>query len=557
MKQKYLMAALMAGMLVLAGCGGGNSSDPDPDPPMPDPMPPGPTGESLAAMAQQYRNDEDDALMEAMEAVNPMGDTMSPEAIAMILGADDVTVDDNVVMQVMGKSMAAEEHAQAILDAQMMVDQAIMDVYDALKDAMDHLKVAMDLPDDDANKDLAVDALEDVIDELKMQFMMDEDGMVEMDDDGNPVLAEADAGPPANLAEYKKMIDASVGVLAGDAGMKMASDTAESVAELVLGILESEGGVETAPNTDGVTDDQFLVMGNNRSASAMTYDQIFRTTSVPLGNSNVDAVSLSGVDSDADLVTAADDQAALKAAGVTYTYKGIAGTVLCRMGGEDCMIADDDTLGAGWYFLPLAANRTVHYVMNQDGDYEQARYAEYGMWMTITNSQTVINRYSGPVGPELSGAEAIDLSTAHKGMATYEGMAEGLSVKYDGVDKDGDFGHESGLFMADVALTLDLGDADTDTMLTGTIDNFRGVDNPNVVDPAWTLVMEVNESNENVLTGGRSGTYTANPYGSVVHEYEDDDDMAQTTNIPAGYHGAFNARFGNGGVAGVYAAEKN
>ena len=51
------------------------------------------------------------------------------------------------------------------------------------------------------------------------------------------------------------------------------------------------------------------------------------------------------------------------------------------------------------------------------------------------------------------------------------------------------------------------------------------------------------------------GAWTANPYASYIFDDMGDDDATNDVNIPMGFHGAFDANFSNGEVAGAYAAE--
>ena len=568
MKQKYLIAALMAGMLVLAGCGGGNSSnqgdDGGGDTP-PDNTPPMPTAESLSLKALGYQGAEGEALMKAMNAVNPGGDAMGSMQYVGMLTAGSV----------MGESMKVMENAQAVLDAQMAVDAAIMDAYDALMAAMDDLDVAMGLPAG-ADKDSVVEALEGAIAGLKMQFKTDANGMVEMNDDGSPMLAEA-SDDPKNLAQYKADVGTHVSTVEGDdmENPKTPSSTADMVAAAVLSAFpNAPAALDENPNTTTpgtVEEDQFFATGNNRSASAMTYDEIFNTQAVGLGNALVQGVPLSGEGNDdgtnaALETTDGSGSAAAEGAGSTFSYKGIEGVALCRMDGG-CGV-ENGKLGDGWYFVPNAENRTLYYVESEDGGYLQATYAEYGMWMTVGNdgALTAINRYSDTVGLDVAATPNVDAAT---GSASYTGEARGLSAKH-GWDEGQPDGHESGEFTADVSLKLDMGDSGQPTILSGTIDNFQGVHNRNVVDPRWTLKLEllpdvtVTELTSTAISGRFEAgidhssiipnvSWSANPYGSVTHEYGDDGMI----NIPEGYHGAFNARFRNGGAFGVYAVGKD
>ncbi len=485
--------------------------------------------------------------------------------------------------------MTAQENAQKILDAQGAVNAAVMSAKDALMAAQQALTNAMALPAGTAGRMEAVEELEAVIKELEMEITIKDDGMHMLvaggDLDTHSKAVEEDVEGSVTHKDYTSTYTNGKNYSTGDdRGMGTPADSAVAVAEEILTLL---GGGLPTPTPDSAPDMVFA-MGDTATAAMRTYNQIFTTESIALDNALVQAVPLAGTDATAEIAAAAANDA-----GVDYTYMGIPGLVLCRMGDDGCgttgttAVASGAEVGEGWYFVPSANDNGGNWrtaLLSKRGgeganseDYVRATYAEYSAWLEPTdgtNRTPVLKWYSKAMGiptpdTDLSADEGV------QGSATYAGTAEGLSVRYSLNPVTGDrAGQQSGAFRADVRLTLDFGDENDEAMLSGVVNNFTGVHNAGVVHSGWevtldeTLLDETDPRADSSITGvtmskgpaalegaGNNGRWTANPFGSHEYEYEKADGMQDKKPIAMGYHGGFGANFTNGHVVGVYAAE--
>ena len=118
-------------------------------------------------------------------------------------------------------------------------------------------------------------------------------------------------------------------------------------------------------------------------------------------------------------------------------------------------------------------------------------FATYGHWLVVVDSTTgeaTVNTYAFSGAPTSGLAFDVDPASTEASLrastAEYSGSAAGRSV-HKTLNSDGKVTDiQSGRFMADVMLTAKFGANPT---LGGTVDKFRGVDNANAVDPAWTV----------------------------------------------------------------------
>ncbi len=575
--EKFLLALVAALALLLAGCGGGSNNDggdgdgDDDSMTMTEPPPPVP---SPADRAKDYRlaavdagNDLDDAVAAAMQAVNGADEKADGK------GGSEGYSTMLTALATHGESRTAQENAQKILDAQGAVNAAVMSAKDALMAAQQALTNAMALPAGTAGRMEAVEELEAVIKELEMEITIKDDGM-------HMLVAKGE------LKKYDDEVKADVAMVTEqgkydsgpDKGMGTPADSAATVGERVLEMFRRAGGLAAPVMAPPAEMDDLFAMGDTATAAMMTYDQIFTTAPVGLSNAIVQAVPLAGTDATEDIVAAAANNA-----GVGYRYMGIPGLVLCRMGDDGCTtaVASGAEVGEGWYFVPSSADgngdnwRTALLSKkggdgNDSEDYVLATYAKYGVWLTGEDTDTtntlVLNRYSQSMGVL---APTTALPNTVQGSATYAGTAEGLSVRYGRNEATGaESGHQSGAFRADVSLTLDFGDENDDAMLSGVVNNFTGVHNAGVVHPGWEVTLDKHGAPLTAFTNGMTtskgpaaadntpkGEWTANPFGSHEYAYEDANGDEMKVNIAMGYHGGFDAHFGNGRVAGVYAAE--
>ncbi len=428
MKSKILMAAMLTAFLALAGCGGGSSSTTTP-PPDPTPTPPPP---DYVSMAKDYRlvaadaeDDLDDAIDMAKMAVN--GADGDPD---MKGGSDGYTA-MLTALATNGESMAAMQNAQKILDAADDVDEAIMSAKMALMAANTALTNAMALPDGTEGKAQAVTDLEEAIKALEMEIMIDEDGMHTLVEDGMLEMYSM-----AVKTDVKAVTEQN-GFATGDKrGMGTTADSAMAVTKAVLELFErTDGsGLATPVNTAIPSNANGFAMGDTAKSSMKTYDMIFETQGIGLGNAIVQGVALSG--GDASAAISAVDAATQPDAGVAYTHMGIPGLVMCRMAAGCEAVDADAEIGDGWYFVPSAddggTNWRTALLSKSDDNYVIATYAKYGVWLTgdeaADPSTLAINRSSMAMG---AAAPSDTLAATLEGSAKYSGKAGGLAIRYN------------------------------------------------------------------------------------------------------------------------------
>ena len=171
---------------------------------------------------------------------------------------------------------------------------------------------------------------------------------------------------------------------------------------------------------------------------------------------------------------------------------------------------------------------------------------------------TIVTYAYGPTGNDASlGWGERASGTPSSEQAVYEGMAAGRSVhKVSNEDVEITEVH-SGRFMASVTLTAKFG---ATPMLGGTVSDFTS-DNPDAVDPSWTVTLQETAVASGLVAAGvakgtgQAGDWTARAYGGA-------DDDASTTDVnetkrPEGILGTFNAHFTDGHVAGAYATRND
>ena len=567
---KFVLVLVASLALLLAGCGGGSSTtttDPDPEPPAPMP--------DYVSMAKDYRlaaadaeDDLDDAVDMAKMAVNGADGDADGKG-----GSDGYTM-MLTALATKGESMSARDNAQKILDAADDVDAAVMSAKMALMDAKTALTNAMALPDGTEGKAQAVTDLEEAIEALEMEIMIDDEGMHMLVEDG-----QLDMYSKAVKTDVESVTNQNGFAAGDDKGMGTPADSASAVAKATLELFErADGSGLATPLTaapTGVTG--MFAMGDTAKSSMMTYDMIFETQDIGLGNDIVQGIALSGKSN-------TDGTNTISAAGTNlddgsanaFSYMGIPGNAVCRKAGGCTVDTTAEKLGDGWYFVPTnndttrtpAVNWQTALLSKSNGSYDLATYAKYGVWLTgdeaADPSTLAVNRYSMGMGDP---APTTALADTLEGSATYSGTARGLSARYNYNQATGaKSGHQSGEFMADLMLTLEFGDDNNAAMLSGVVKNFSGVNNPGVVDASWEVTLEEHATPLTAFTDGTTmskgatasttaGAWTANPFGSHVYDDMDTEDTADDVSIAMGYHGAFDANFSNGEVAGVYAAE--
>ena len=514
---------------VLAGCGGSNgrTAAPPPTPPVPAPSP------------LSYATDLDDSVarLTALSAA----DTEDGSALGMAKKYSAMIG----TLAVDGNSSAAMTNAQKVLDARKSLQDALAAVETDRKEAMT------------AKSGLPADADPAIAKILDKSIQAADAAITE----AKAVLDAADS-VSGSLASYVKLVsdadsETSPASIGKDVAMAVSAALAPTDSNNGAGLRVTHGtetGQDLAAEANRFqTDDhQGMTWAEIVGADNLTDRRI--ATGAPPGSTRVVKVaSVAGMKA-ADVFganhTLTDENKANGAettdtdTGATNTtYMGIPGTVIC--GGADCDADTGGTLTGSWYFTP--ASPTTPYVKLGDATTYSAdvMYARYGHWLVVdTGSGDVTVNTFATTASDGTNTSNLSLGAGADDTATYNGSAAGRSVhrttNADGVMTD----IQSGRFTADVTLTAKFGD---DPKLGGTVVNFRGVDNANAVDSAWTVTLEeANWGSDASVTDGetsatdQSGTWSAQAYGTANQR-------------PTGVYGGFNAHFTDGHVAGAYA----
>ena len=544
--------------LGLAACGGGGGDDspttggtetcPEGQTGTPPncmtPPPPGPTAESIKADAADAITAAADAVMAAEQA--------EKDAVkyAGMLTAESVK----------GDSAMAIMNAQMILDAEMAANQAVMDADDALQDAMDAKEAAEALSEDDAERADAIAAadraIEEATEDKKMaQAVLDNNPL---QTDGTTPTTEVDSLKEAvaqvkganRLADNYPMMPAAI-------GKRIAGEVMTAIAAAAPG---TNGDITAATSMDGVMNDAMdigamtwaMIVGDDKIMMKRLGTIAAADGSYTVGNGVLSVASIAGMTATAVAPTGTDLSATGNTDGTGTaggSYKGIPGAIFCLGGTDGCKVTDGK-LGAGWYFSPN--DPKALYVMNPDmaGMYMAATmYSTYGYWLTYTDgaasgialySNTTANTANLDLGQAGEGADAKDVT------ATYRGSAVGISKR----------GDNSGQFTASVNLTAKFAATPT---LRGSISNFQGGAVGN-----WTVLLNETglnasatfDANGTTAGGGAAGEWIAQGYGPAPIDHDGDANTALQNQRPTGFHGRFDANFGDGAAAGAFATRK-
>ncbi len=524
---KLLPAALLVAVLALAGCGGGGSDDMTPtEPPTPEPQPPA-SVERLSLDIQEAQNDAEAAKKMAEEA---LANAKKSEGM---LGTEDAA----------GDSGAAMMAAQAILDADMDIGEALADAEGALEDAMAAKTKVMALADDHPEKATLMTSVDRVV---KMAEMY--------------VAAVKAIRDGTDLEDY-------VAAVKGNNGKGTTRDIADKVGEAIATALVAPTQGNTAP-PDAVAAKLKVVMDD---AMGMTWAEMVgedNLMTLPIGTDRapVKVASIAGrtlnsvwgATAVTNGITGVTDLAGAAATNgglfTTAFYSGIPGSVYCL--GTDCKVVDGKLAGS-WYFAQTAADAAKHYVRNPDRVagrttpyVEEGLYATYGHWLAVaTDGTATVTTFATTAGNTTNTEANLAAGTEDNGLddtATYSGGAAGMSVRTQGSGDDKTT--DSGRFTADVMLHATFGTA---PIVRGTINNFKG----GAVNSAWNVTLEratlaTGSSNNGVTSAGSAdGTWSAQAYGTGSST----GDAVR----PSGVFGNFTANFSDGAAAGAYATLKD
>lgn len=620
MKQKILLPALLAAMLVIAGCGGGNSAPPG--------GPGSPEGlsdlqDAITKVLALDGEDTDTAIKDAIAELNRAKDAYDgtdPNNLAeaerrvgdleeivtargtakdsellnelqtAVSALETLSAGDDKEGSALNEATVADGKTNAVnaLGSSAMVKKYGDDVLQAKKDLQDALdkakaeqaKVTGDLASGSAGKELrenaksAIEAAEGLLADGKTPGVRRgalEELVVKYEGEGNTPDEKADAAAKEVFAILAPNVGSETGEVAVGSFNLNPSGTAVNLADAI-----KPSGPDALPTA--------FATGNSAPDGVRLFSDIFGSDKNDAGNTRF---SLNGMNT--SRVTGITLPIAKTLAGAelsgTAMYLGIGGAVHCY--GAECAVPANDTFGAGWYFVPASAETNKRYVWNSDtGVYDQARYVEWGLWITDANDNEVIDRAElhSFVGQGQGSAALITAnmsSAAHTSdtsgvtKATYTGAAAGLSVRRTGAGTEASpHVHASGHFVADV--TLNAVFRATRPELSGMIDGFESADPEKQgtahVDTNWKIALTKSLpvgslvsviADLGTLGNGTEvdGTWTANAYRKTAVPTDAAD--AANDHHPDAFFGRFNARFlgddattSTGGAAGNYHAEK-
>jgi len=453
---------MLAGALALAGCGGGNDSPAGGDGLKSCPTPNGKLMvEDLADCPDGDPGSGSDAI--AGEADDAKGTAADAFKKAEDASKANVTMPKTGFADVQGVSSDAAANAQAILDAET-------EIADALKDARAALADAKALPDDAAGKARLVKSIETDIKEIE----------------GNQKTVKALA---TNIRGSNK------------AKPRDAAHWGTEAAKALNTALITSVGTRTGDGSGLVAADDVLFHGSTRPDGARNFR-----------NAPVKGEKLGGT---GNLSKGVPGQRV--AVSDTLKIDGLptANAHFVCVSADGCAaVGNGKEIGDGWYFTDgEATTQDDWYVKNADGTaYEQAKYLEWGVWF----DGTAVKSFAGEGAGSLDGAFAAsagrgetDAGADLAKTATYEGDAHGLSTFRASTSGETPEAVRSGHFMADVELKATFG---TTTKLEGMIDNFRG----DAVNTGWKVEItggELNDTNGNTVKG--TGRFTNQTYGEA------------------------------------------
>ena len=615
MKQKIYIAALLAGMLALAGCGGGNSTNPG----SPGDSPPDPAALNAAITAvlaldgsddettadittaistfedadTAYDGDDPDNLAEAKRLVAALKEIVKDRDDAVTAGNtatsfltvlnDLRTTTDSLetlsggatatgsalkkatdagkkttAIKAHGSSSNVMAYAQMVLDAKSELEDAIEAVEEDHEAAETRLASLTSGSSDHALLDGAIKKADAAIKAAKA-LLQDSEGQQLGALELEVRKYEGKGKTPKEQAEaVAKSIHTAMIALDGGAGTDVWTLPATE-----NGLTGTSG---TALNTQ--TKDKNAFATGNSNPDALTLTQIFGSEKNEAGDIkfSLNGVTTSLVTNDpnntagtlATTLPSGTSTVTARAAAVDadVIYLGIAGALHCY---DAACSAPGTTFGAGWHFVPSETDN--RYERKSDGDYMQAQYVEWGMWITGTNT---VNGYIGKgLGSAVlrttaagTGAGEVSFTRGASSVttdvrATYSGAAVGLSATQKGTGAAAT--HASGHFIADVELKAVFGATVEEAKLNGEIDNFRDAagNGGSHVNTAWSLDLVEKEGWGTPVADGTfendiDGGWTAQGYATGTG----------TKHQPDGIFGRFNAQFSDGAAAGVYHTEK-
>ena len=510
-------AAMLAGLLVLAGCGGSG------------PQPPADTSaDTLAADRTAIKN-----AIDAADAAVGMVDDDSTDA--EVKEADDA-------ITVARKAIA---DATSIPAAEKAANTGRVDSIAArLKAAKDDRMMAMD----DARKaeNAAMMAMAKKLYNGIKAPMGDGTGADDRhatygtgDDADKIVVTFGDgttAGTAQNLSEDKKTMVAAHHGWEGKKYMASGTDvdgTYEAVVYSNVG--ESTPGAKISTLlTGGVIPDGSTVAANVASPS---FDHSAGVKPFKLPDPNPTSQSV--------IV-------------ISGSYSGVAGSYSCTPGANTCAVqvaAKGFTLGgltdpddattftagnAAWTFKPTNPEARIMSVPDD-------LYASYGWW--IHKSENGMT-YTASTFHDLKGTATATVDLPEAGTATYMGGAVGKYALHSSTGGTND----SGDFTAKATLEADFGASNANT-ITGTIDDFKGADG---MSRDWSVELkEADAADGGVITAAKTvwtiGGDAASDSGEWLGNFREQGDDG----VPGVVTGTFHSTYGNAGnMVGAFGANE-
>ena len=497
-----LSAAALA--LFLAGCGGSDDNGADDRPPtctggqvLND------AGNACVDRMDQISSDTDvsAALVNATAALNTLAGAADADGSALKMAMDAHEKVTFAISQ--GVSMSAQTSAQGVLDAAGDLRTAIETATTARANAQTAYN--------GLSAGAAKTALKNLIDRADMAIK-----------DANALVRTAPPGGALNTETAR---------YTGDD--KTPADQGQYVAAAVQGITSmTSGTLPTGP------DSNVFAAGNTRNPETMrTFAEWFAGDLVDTLREGkaVKAISV-------EKMTVPVGGAVIGDAGTDAGdsgYLGIAGHFICR--GEDCAPAvAGDPFGKGWHFTPTDAN--AYWEIN-GGAYEEASFAEWGLWLTSTARDTTDGPYAAAavnysqtdVGSDLKYDKSDD---DERTTASYNGSATGLSSRQTGTGDDATFA--SGHFNARVDLMATF----TDTAsLDGSIHTFTAVPGQGTghVDSAWRFNLTANSGVSAGVFEQTTGAYDDRNVGGSWNLAP----YGESGKHPTGFYGRFHAMEAN------------
>ena len=455
MKHKTYIAALLAGMLALAGCGGGGNGVVEPP--------------ATVTAAQT-------AIKAATDAVAKLTATSDEDAVD---AADGLIEDAEEAIK------KAPESERAGLTAMLASSKSIIATQQARLDAED------DIAELEGELETEKDKVTELEEGLEKAEGRDAETMamrlhaaIIQSPATNTIVFDGTKVTNNRSTELTKTAD-SISANSGWTGGHFAKDKQE--ARVYWRANKKKEGIKFSGITDTGIYESIL--------SGITPGTAPAPFVLDLTGMQSDLIVINGVEGTSGTVTPKFD--ANNAIG--GTFHGVSGLYVCT--GGTCTVskhADNkrSLTGTGsWSFRTTNRDTRVTDPKNV--------YAYYGWWLNTggTGNTYEVNAFAGTTGANADARKDArkfsEVDSAATGTATYEGGAAGKYAIYSSVPK----AHESGHFTANAKLTADF-DASTST-LKGTIDKFM-VDGKEKAD--WSIALKA----ENAV-GGSDSSSLGNP----------------------------------------------